>query len=91
MKITFRFNAAARREALVALQHLRTKGSPLTVCAGIFLNSLGERLAVALGGLIVYVLCTFGMIYVRGLEEKGVKRKTDKEKEKSKSDTPDTS
>lgn len=89
MKITFRFNQAARKEAVVALQHLRTKGSPLTVLAGLLLNSLGERIAVALGGLLVYLVCTIGIVYVRGLEDKVVKRKSTKEK--SKADVNDTS
>lgn len=89
MNMKFTFNAAARKEALVALHHLRTKGSPLTVLAGLLLNSLGDRLAVALGALLVYVVCTFGIVYVKGLEDKAVKRKSSKEKSSVK--TNDTS
>lgn len=89
MSIHFSFNASARKEAIAALQHLRTKGSPLTVLAGLILNSLGERLAVAFGGLAVYVLCTVGIVYVRGLEDKAVKRKSSREKSDAK--TNDTS
>jgi hypothetical protein len=69
----FTFNAAARAEATKALNHLRSKGSPLTVLAGLFLNSLGDRVAVALGALLVYVVCTGGLVYVKGLEAKAPK------------------
>lgn len=82
----FTFNAKARAEALKALNHLRTKGSPLTVLAAVLLNSLGERIAVAVAGLLVYVVCTLGIVYVKGLEDKISKTKATKSKGAAKTD-----
>lgn len=82
----FIFNAAARAEAIKGLNHLRTKGSPLTVAVSLLLDSFSERMAVALGGLLVYVLCTFGIVLVKGLEDKISKKRTMKPKDGSKTD-----
>lgn len=82
----FTFNLAARAEAIKALNHLRTKGSPLTVLASILLDSLGERVAVAVAGLLVYVVCTSGIVYLKGLEIKVSKAKGTKPKAGCKTD-----
>lgn len=85
-KLHFRFNSAARREAIAALKKLGNWGSVLSPVFGyLFGGTFQEKVAIAIGAAALFIVCHAIAIYVAGLEAEK-KRLEEAEADKSPKD-----
>jgi hypothetical protein len=70
MSRKYRFNKAARAEATAGLKKLGGWSAVLSPVFGyVFGGTLPEKAAIAVGSVVLYVVCHVCVVYIAGLED----------------------
>jgi hypothetical protein len=73
----FRFNAAARKEAVKGLQKMGSVGSPVgLLLANLLFTNAGDRLVLSIVAAANYVVCNALVVWVAGLEDSSTKKRS---------------